>query len=199
MKNIILIGAGGHCESCIDIIENSSKYKVVGLVDKIINKTVHKYKYLGNDTLLLELKKKYNYAFVTLGEYKNLKIRLSIYQKLIKLKYILPVLISKTANVSKKIDIKDGTIIMNSSTVCSGVEIGYNTIVNTGVIIDHNSKIYNNCNISPGVIINGNVKIGNNTFIGSGSIIKEGVKIGDNCFIRMGSIVKKNISRNKKF
>ena len=33
-KNIILIGAGGHTTSCIDVIEATNKYKIIGLVDK---------------------------------------------------------------------------------------------------------------------------------------------------------------------
>ena len=33
MKDIILIGAGGHCESCIEIIEKEKKFKILGLVD----------------------------------------------------------------------------------------------------------------------------------------------------------------------
>ena len=33
MKKIILIGAGGHCNSCIDVIELEKKYKIIGLVD----------------------------------------------------------------------------------------------------------------------------------------------------------------------
>ena len=32
-KNIILIGAGGHATSCIDVIESTNKYKIVGLID----------------------------------------------------------------------------------------------------------------------------------------------------------------------
>jgi FlaA1/EpsC-like NDP-sugar epimerase len=34
MKKIILIGGGGHSKSCIDVIENENKYKIVGIVDK---------------------------------------------------------------------------------------------------------------------------------------------------------------------
>ena len=33
MKKIILIGAGGHCKSCIDVIEIQKKFKILGLVD----------------------------------------------------------------------------------------------------------------------------------------------------------------------
>ena len=34
MKNLILIGAGGHCVSCIDVIEKEKKFKIVGVLDK---------------------------------------------------------------------------------------------------------------------------------------------------------------------
>ena len=33
-KKIIIFGAGGHALSCIDVIENSSKYKIVFLLEK---------------------------------------------------------------------------------------------------------------------------------------------------------------------
>ena len=32
-KNIILIGGGGHCKSCIDVIEAEDKFEIAGIVD----------------------------------------------------------------------------------------------------------------------------------------------------------------------
>ena len=32
-KKLILIGAGGHALSCIDVIEAEKKFKIIGLVD----------------------------------------------------------------------------------------------------------------------------------------------------------------------
>ena len=32
MKKILLIGAGGHSKSCIDVIELQKKYRIVGLI-----------------------------------------------------------------------------------------------------------------------------------------------------------------------
>ena len=31
-KEIIIIGAGGHAKSCIDVIEQEGKYDIVGLI-----------------------------------------------------------------------------------------------------------------------------------------------------------------------
>ena len=33
-KKIIIIGGGGHAHSCIDTIEQSNKFKIIGIVDK---------------------------------------------------------------------------------------------------------------------------------------------------------------------
>ena len=52
MKNIILIGAGGHCKSCIDVIESEKKYKIVGLIDKNKNSINKNYKILGDYNIL---------------------------------------------------------------------------------------------------------------------------------------------------
>ena len=30
---IILIGGGGHCKSCIDVIESEGRFQIVGIVD----------------------------------------------------------------------------------------------------------------------------------------------------------------------
>ena len=42
MKKIklALIGAGGHAVSCIDVIEKTNKYKIVGLVDNKSKKLI---------------------------------------------------------------------------------------------------------------------------------------------------------------
>ena len=33
-KPLILIGAGGHAKSCIDIIENENRYYIFGIIDR---------------------------------------------------------------------------------------------------------------------------------------------------------------------
>ena len=44
MKKIILFGAGGHCKSCIEIIENSSEY----IIEYILDINPIKKKYIKN-------------------------------------------------------------------------------------------------------------------------------------------------------
>ena len=34
MKELFLIGGGGHCKSCIDVIEEEGKFKIIGIIDQ---------------------------------------------------------------------------------------------------------------------------------------------------------------------
>jgi len=198
MNKIILVGAGGHAYSSIDVIEEEDKFKIIGLIDKNFpsNKTIAKYKIIGNDDDLNNLRKKYKYALVTVGQIKNPISRVKIYDKLKTQNYILPVIKSPKSYVSKYSKIGEGTIVMHRAIINIDSLIGSNCIINTSSLIEHNSVIGSHCHISTKAIINGDVTIGDKTFIGSGSVIFQGVKIGTNCVISAGSIIKKNLSDN---
>tara|TARA_A100001011_G_scaffold393399_1_gene483145 strand:- start:1457 stop:2038 length:582 start_codon:yes stop_codon:yes gene_type:complete len=191
-KKILLIGCGGHTKVCAEVIKETEKFIISGVICDNKN-GIFNIPQLGSDNDLKRLKKKFNYAFITIGQIKNYKIRKNIYKNLRNLNYIIPKIISKNAIISKTSKIGNGTIVMNRAVIHQDVDIGNNCIINTGAIIEHDVRIGNNSHISTGVIINGSVKIGNNVFIGSGSIIVNDIKIKSNSFIKAGSLIKKSI------
>ena len=67
---IILVGGGGHCKSCIDVIEAENKFKVLGIVDlkDRVDQTVLGYKICWTDNDLEGLSKDYNHFLITLGQ-----------------------------------------------------------------------------------------------------------------------------------
>ena len=72
MKKIILIGAGGHAKSCVDIIKDLKKYKITYLLEKKISNNLDKYKkVIYNKNNLLSINKKIKFAFVCFGQIKN--------------------------------------------------------------------------------------------------------------------------------
>jgi len=83
MKKIILIGAGGHAKSCIDVIKSNKSFKIEGVLDnKIKLKKFENIKIIGSDDFLNKLRKfKYSYV-VAVGQIKNYKIRENIFNKL---------------------------------------------------------------------------------------------------------------------
>ena len=198
MKKIILIGAGGHCKSCIDIIERIPNIKINVILDKKnnINNLFQKYKVYKDDEIE---KKKYqnNLVLITVGQIKNSLLRKKLFNRFSKKGFKFISILSKNSTVSKYSKINDGNIIMNYSYIGPNVEIGKNCIINNYASVEHDSIIGDHCHISTGVKINGNCKIGEGTFIGSGTILNNNVSIGKNCIISSGLTIKKDITDNK--
>lgn len=194
-KNLILIGDGGHSISCADVIEAEGNFKIVGLVSGINKKSKNKskFKIIGTDADLEQLRKKFDYAFISLGHLRNNKTRLAILEKLKSLKFNLPLIKSPHSYVSKNSSIGEGSIIMHGCIINSGVNIGKNCIINSMSLLEHGVSIGDNCHISTGVKINGDVVVESNCFIGSNTVIKQNISIRKNTFIKMSSSIKNDV------
>jgi len=194
-KQIILVGGGGHCKSCIEVIESSDDFEIAGIIDvkEKIGESILGHKIIGSDADLIDLKNKYDYALVTVGQIKSNNIRVSIFKKLKQIGFKLPVIISSTAKVSKHSKIKSGTIIMHQVFVNADSIIGENCIINSKSLIEHDCKIGNHCHISTGVKINGSVSIGDHCFIGSNTSFANDVSIVNKVCIGINSLVFKSI------
>jgi hypothetical protein len=99
MKNLptlLLIGGGGHCRSCIDVIEAEGKYKITGIIEQTggNSESVSGYQILGNDNDLSELVKEYFTALITVGQIKSTDLRVKLFQQLRSLGFELKTIIS---------------------------------------------------------------------------------------------------------
>lgn len=191
MNSIILLGAGGHCKSCIDVIENSNEFVIKGIITKPNDsiKNYMNYKILGNDNELGKIFSDEDYGLICIGELGIQEKRIRLYNLLIENNLNIAVVRSNYAIISKNAKINKGSVIMHNVVVNSGVNIGENCVINTNSVIEHDVIIDDHSYISTGVIINGGVQIGKGSFIGSGSIIREGLKIPPNSIISAGKRV----------
>lgn len=181
MKEILLVGGGGHCRACIDVIEKEGEYKIAGIIDDALhnnnNKEILGYPVLGRDEDLEKLKNKYDYALVTIGQIKTPAPRIQLYKKLKTLGYILPTIISPLAYIARDVTICEGTIIMHHTLLNTSSKIGKMCIVNTKALIEHDCIVHDFCHISTGAILNGGCEVEEQTFVGSNMGIKHGIKI----------------------
>jgi len=189
--SLILIGAGGHARSCIDVIEQQGQYQIAGLVGTEEQKHTQQlgYAVIASDDALDELAKSYQYAFIALGQIQTAKHRLRLYQMAEQCGFKMPIIIAPTAHVSRHATLGAGSIVMHGAIINAGVKVGINCIINTHTVIEHDTGVGDHCHISTGVILNGGVSIGAGSFIGSGCVIKEGVPIGKDCLVGMGLTV----------
>ena len=194
MKSILLVGAGGHCISCIDVIETVGEYEIRGVVQpSVSSEKIMGYSAIGSDADLPELLKSSNWALVTVGQIKCPDIRVRLFYLLKHLGARLPVIVSPQSYLSKHSLIGEGSIVMHRAVVNAGVKIGKNCIVNSQALLEHGVVVQDHCHISTGVLLNGNVTIGKGSFVGSGTVIKEGVSIGENAVIGAGQVVLRDV------
>lgn len=195
MQKLILLGGGGHCKSCIDVIEQEGKYEIIGILDveELVGQKVLGYEYIGTDEDISKFVYE-DYAFlITVGHIKTSSIRQKIFSLLRKNSAQIATVISPRAYVSKYADIGEGTIIMHDSLVNAAASIGENCIINTKALIEHEAVIEDFCHISTSAVINGGAVVKEGSFFGSNAVSKEYVETSRNDFIKAGTIFKGNL------
>lgn len=192
MKNIAIIGGGGHAKIVIDIINEIGEYNIIGIFDDYKTERIFDYLILGR---ICDIKKVKDVDCYVIG-IGNDTFRKKIYEGFHDLNW--ETLIHPRSIVSKMTTIGDGTVVCAGAIIQPDVHIGIQCIVNTNSSIDHECLIGNFCSISPGSVICGQVKIGDNCFIGANSTIIQCLNIGNNCIIGAGTVIIKNIENNKK-
>ncbi len=195
-KDLILVGGGGHCKSCIDVIEAEGTFNIAGIVDvegKLREKVLD-YEIIATDNDLESLATQYQYFLITIGSIKDPCKRIEKFKYLKQFGATFPVIISPLAYVAKSACVGEGTIVMHKVLVNSDACIGMNCIINSSALIEHDVKVGDHCHISTGSIINGKCHIGNRVFVGSNSVVIDCVNIGDDAVIGAGSVVSQSIS-----
>ena len=195
MKNLILIGAGGHCVSCIDVIEKEKKFKIVGVLDKKKSRNI-KYKILSKDENFKKIILKCKNILITLGQIKQTDKRVDLFNKAKKIGFKFPKVISPLAYVSKNAVVGEGSIIMHGAIVNAGAKIGKNCIINTNALIEHDAKIGDHCHVSTRATLNGGVELGKKSFVGSHSVVRQNIKIGQGSFVNANLFINKNLEKN---
>ena len=192
-EKIILIGGGGHCKSCIDVIEQEGRFTIAGIVDLPEKKqhTVLGYPVIGSDADLAELIKTFPNVLITLGQIKSPARRIELFNDLMQMGARFSVIKSPLAYVSPHAQVGEGTIVMHHALINAGANVGRNCIINTKALVEHDAVIEDHCHTSTGAIVNGGVKIGSGSFFGSGAVAAENTSIFSNSFIKANSLTQK--------
>ena len=191
---LIIFGGGGHCKSCMDVIEQEGKFHIAGIVDvpDKLNQKILDYKVIATDADIPNLVKEYEYFFIAFGHIKSPAKRIKYFKLLKSLKVKLPVIISPHAYVSRHATIGEGTIVMHHAIINTDARIGRNCIINNKGLVEHDVQIGDHCHVAPAAVLNGGVKVDSETFLGSNSVAREFITIGRNVIIGCNAKVVKD-------
>jgi sugar O-acyltransferase (sialic acid O-acetyltransferase NeuD family) len=195
MREIVVIGGGGHAKVLISVLKKAG-FAVEGYTDKEDHGVILGVPYLGNDGILRDIVRNTPalHAIIGIGKVDASPQRLSLQNEIGALGFDFPAICSPHAIVNEAVSLGAGTAVLDGVVVNSGTGIGRACILNTCSTVEHDCLIGENVHIAPGVTLSGGVTIGDNCMIGTGANVIQSISICAGCLIGAGSTVVKNIS-----
>jgi len=192
-EKLVIIGGGGHAKVLISIIKKGFSYDIVGYVDKLNYGDILNVKYLGDDFWLEANCKSIKYAALGIGQISLTENRNEVVNRILKIGYEFPKIISPYALVNDGVKIGDGVQVFDGAVINSSTEIDAFSIINTNSTIEHDCKIGKFCHIATGATLCGGVEIGDFSMIGSNSVVVQYKRIASRVLIGSGGVVVKDI------
>lgn len=184
MKNVIIIGTGGHSRVVADIVRAAGD-SVAGFLDdysrleNVLGTTADYKKFAGE-----------NVAFVIAIGSAQARERISAAMDCEWYTAIHP-----SAVISPGALIGEGTVIAPCAVVNSGARIGRHCIINTSAVVEHDNEIEDFVHVSVGAKLGGTVRIGRSTWVGIGAVVSNNLSVCGGCMLGAGTVVVRDITR----
>lgn len=187
MKNVIIIGAGGHGKVIADAVLAAGDNLLGFLDDHHRAETRCGFPILGTTKDYVNFPE----AEFVLG-FGEANLRETMARTMTGVKW--HTVIHPSAIISKLgVTIGEGTVILAGAIVNPGTTIGRHCILNTAAVVEHDNRIGDFAHISVGAKLAGVVTIGKSTWVGVGAVVRNATTICDGCMIGAGAVVVKSI------
>lgn len=190
---LVLIGGGGHCKACIDVIEATGEWNILGILDLAarMGEEVLGYRIIGTDDQIPQYAADDVCFLVCIGQIKTAEPRRRAYERVKSANGKFATIVSPLAYVSPSATVGDGTIVMHQALVNASAAIGDNVIINTLALVEHDAVVGSHCHVSTAAVVNGGAAIGAGSFIGSNAVIIQGTSVPDNDFVPAGTLCRR--------
>lgn len=189
MKNVIIIGTGGHAKVVADIVICSGDNLLGFLTTDQGLKTFAGKPVLGGNEDYVHYPD--CYFLVGIG---NPDARERITKAMEGVRWYTA--IHPTVVISPlETAIGEGSVLCVNSVVVPGASVGRHCIVNTFASVDHDCVMEDYSHVSAGVRLGGGTHIGTRSFLGVGSMTRNNISICPDCVIGVGAAVVKNITQ----
>lgn len=192
MKNIAIIGAGGHAREVHDIFrarkESGAAIDVVGFIDEFGGRdsTMCGLPILGGFEWFKSVDLAEIGVVVAVGTPKLSK-ELVLKARSMDLRFVSAV--SPSAWISPTAILGEGVIVFPNVFVSCNVSVGNYSTLNVASTVSHDSRIGDFSVVSPGAHLAGNVTLGRGCFIGMGCNVIQGVSVGSWSVVGAGAVV----------
>lgn len=188
MKDVIIIGAGGHAKVIADIVGCRGDRLLGFLDDGACKNEVAGYPVMGK----IESYVNYPQAEFVIG-IGNAAARRRIAGELEGVRWYTAIHPAAVVS-SMDVTVGAGTVVMANAVIGPGAVIGAHCIVNTAAVVEHDNRIGDFAHISVGAKLAGTVSVGEETWVGIGAAVSNNVSICGGCMIGAGAVVVKAIT-----
>ena len=190
MKELVIIGAGGHGKVVADVAGRNGYSSIVFLDDNNALSTWGGYPVVGEIARFWEYDRDF---FVAIG---NPEVRRRVQEALLSAGKSVPTLIHPAAVIGENVSVGAGTVIAAGAVVNPGAVIGDGCIINTASSVDHDCVVEDFVHVSVGAHVAGTVHIGQSTWIGAGAVVSNNLSVCGGCMIGAGAAVVKDITES---
>ena len=195
MKNVIVIGAGGHGRVAADALlamqRAGEPVAAAGFVDAdpaLRDARVLGLPVLGTDEELASIA--HDAVILAVGD--NV-VRRALFERLASRGERFVTVCHPAAVVSPHAHVGEGTLIAARAVVNADAVVGRNVILNTGCVIEHDDVVGDHAHIAPGAVLGGNVLVGEGALVGIGATVMPGRSVGAWATVGAGACVTKPV------
>jgi len=196
VKNLLIVGAGGHGKVVLDCALAMGDYAGVSfLTNDLAAKQIAGFPVFYEQETILSSSFYENYDEIIIAIGNN-NVRLAKSLQILDNGLKLATLIHPTAVVSRFSEVLEGTVVFANAVVNPFSSVGTACIINTGAIIEHDCILGNGVHVSPGATLAGSVRVGEKSWICAGSSLSNHIKIGTNSIVGAGATVLEDVPDN---
>src|SRR5690606_23419481 len=165
MKNLAIVGAGGHGRVIADAAQTGG-WEAVEFYDDAwprLGTRNGPWALRGDVTLLLERLDEYDGVIVGVGDNR---LRATLQQRLLQAGAPLACIIHPTAAISRYASLGAGCAVLARVIVNAGAQIGDGVILNSGCTVEHDCVLEDYVHIGPNAGLGGGVHVGRHSWIG---------------------------------
>lgn len=188
MKNLLIVGAGGHGRSLAEAVLMSGIFLIAGFVDDSAPemKRVWDWPVLGKTATLGNYRQLADAAIVGIG---NNAVREKLLNQLAELGFELPVIVHPRALVSPRAVIGPGSAVMAGATIGTEAQLGTGVIVNCGAVVDHHCRVEDFGHLGTHAAMAGGSILGRAAWMQAGSVLGYGVRVQDGVVLNPGTAI----------
>lgn len=195
MRELILLGGGGHARSVLAALSLSGE-EVRGYTGPAPSDRDFGLAYLGGDDILDGLDAARTEIVNGLGTIAG---RSRMHELVVARGLRVASVVHPRAFIDPSVQLGAGVQVLAGAIVNAGARIGDGTLINSGAIVEHDAVIGADSHVAPGALLAGDVRVGDRTHVGLGARIIQGLTIGSGATVGAGAVVLTDVPDGSTF